>query len=257
MTQSHETASRSPLARDEALTIRASALAMPLGIVIVVVATLIHPHQQAPMDNPGVFSEYAGSEAWVAIHFAQWLGALLVLAGMIGVFHALKPGSALSAAVARFGLAATVPTAAAITVLQAVDGVALKWAVDAWVAAEADGKAAAFAAAKSVRWTEYAFQSYSNILLGAALLLFGVAMALGSPYPRWLGVVAIGSGLAWVIHGTMVPYVGLFDSMPRLVALVLLAVWGFITAYKMWLRSGDRSAPAETAAEPVGRSAAV
>ncbi len=37
----------------------------------------------------------------------------------------------------------------------------------------------------------------------------------------------------------MVPYVGLFDSTPRLAALVLLAAWGFITAYLMWQRSGE------------------
>lgn len=239
MTQTRERESRQLLRGDEALTIRLAAVALPLGILIAVVATVVHPHQSAPMDNPGVFSEYAGSEAWIAVHFAQWLGALLLFAGLIGVYHALKPGSALSAALARYGLAATVPAAAAITALQAVDGVALKWAVDAWVAASAEEKTAAFAAAKSVRWTEYAFQSYSNILLGIALMLLGLAMTVGSRYPRWLGLIAVGSGLAWVIHGTMVPYVGLFDSTPRLAAMVLLATWGFITAYLMWQRSGQ------------------
>jgi hypothetical protein len=121
--------------------------------------------------------------------------------------------------------------------LQAVDGVALKWAVDAWASASADQKDAAFAAALAVRWTEYALQSYANLLLGLTLMLYGLAMTLGAVYPRWLGWVALGSGVAWITHGLMVPYLGLFDSIPRLVAIVLLAVWGFSTAFLMWRNS--------------------
>lgn len=251
------TESRPPLRGEETWTIRLAAAALPLGILIVVVATVIHPHQRAPMDNPGVFAEYAGTEAWVAIHFAQWLGVLLVLAGLIGVYHAIRHGSALSAALARYGLAASVPAAAAFTALQAVDGVALKWAADGWVAASGDDKATLFAAAKSVRWTEYAFQSYSNILLGLALGLIGLAMALGSAYPRWLGAVAVASGLAWMLHGVMVPYVGLFDSTPRLVAMVLLATWGFATSYLMWRGTAARSAAGRRDVSGVGPAASV
>jgi hypothetical protein len=60
----------------------------------------------------------------------------------------------------RFGLAATGQAAAAITALQVVDGIALKWAVDTWAAApEGPEKTAAFAAANALRWTEYGFQS--------------------------------------------------------------------------------------------------
>ena len=46
----------------------------------------------------------------------------------------------------------------AMTMLQAVDGVALKWAVDAWASAPADREDPTFAAAESLRWTEYALQ---------------------------------------------------------------------------------------------------
>jgi len=45
-------------------------------------------------------------------------------------------------------------TLASITILQVVDGVALKWAVDARVSAPTDQEAAALAAAKALRWTE-------------------------------------------------------------------------------------------------------
>jgi len=44
-------------------------------------------------------------------------------------------------------------TGASVTMLQAVDGVALKWAVDAWASAPADQEVAAFAAAQQARQT--------------------------------------------------------------------------------------------------------
>ena len=222
----------------EAITTRIGAVALPLGVILFVIATAIfHPHREDPMDNPAVFMEYAQSDSWVVVHFAQWIAALLLIGGLVSLYYSIttRPGAATG--VARFGLAAAVLTAGAFTMLQAVDGVALKWAVDAWAGAPASEEAAAFAAAKAVRWTEYALQSYSNILLGLTLMLYALAMVLGTSYPRWLGWLAAASGVAWIVHGVMVPYVGFFDSIPRLVAIVLLSVWAFIIAALMWRNS--------------------
>jgi hypothetical protein len=224
--------------REDATT-RIGAIALPLGIILLVAATAIHPSREEVMDNLAVFAEYANSENWVAVHFVQWFAALLFIGGLVALYSSLTTKLDAAAGVARFGLAAALVTAAAITMLQAVDGVALKWAVDSWVSAPAEQEVAAFAAAQAVRWTEYGLQSYSNILLGLTLLLYGLAIALGAVYPRWLGWIAMGAGVAWIIHGLIVPYYGLFESMPRGVALVLTAVWAFVMAYLMW-RTSDQ-----------------
>lgn len=71
----------------------------------------------------------------------------------------------------------------------------------------------------ALRWTEYTLQSYSNILLGFTLIFFGLAAALNNSYSHWPGWLAAGAGVAWIIHGLMVPYIGLFDSPPRGVEL--------------------------------------
>ena len=207
----------------EVFTTRAGAMALPLGVILLVVSTIIHPSGEV-MNNPVIFMVYAKNDSWIAVHFAQWFGGLLLFGGLVALYYSISTNSGLGAAVARFGFAAAILTLASITMLQAVDGVALKWAADAWANAPADQESAAFAAAEALRWTEYALQSYSNILLGLALILYGLAIALGTVYPRWLGWVAVGSGVAWIVHGLMVPYIGLFDSIPRLVALVLMAV---------------------------------
>jgi hypothetical protein len=223
----------------EVLMTRIGAVLLPLGIILFVVSTAIfHPHRENPMDNPAVFMEYAQSDSWVVVHFAQWVAALLISGGLIALYYAIRTKPEAGAGVAaRFGLVTAVLTATAFTMLQAVDGVALKWAVDAWADPPADQQGAAFAAALAVRWTEYALQSYSNILLGLTLLLYALAMALGARYPRWLGWLAAGSGVAWIVHAVMVPYIGFFDSIPRLVAIVLLAVWAFTMAVLMWRNS--------------------
>jgi hypothetical protein len=223
----------------EANTTRIGAVALPLAIILFVVSTAIHPSREDPMDNPAVFLEYAQSDSWIAVHLAQWVAVLLLFGGLVAVYFSITRRSEAGAALARFGLAMAVLTAATLTMLQAVDGVALKWAVDAWASAPAEQETAAFAAAETLRWTEYSLQSFSNILLGLTLSLYGLAIAVGTAYPRWLGLVAMVSGIAWIVHGLMVPYIGLFDSAPRGVAIILLSVWAFFIAYLMW-RNGSR-----------------
>ena len=233
-----------------ALWARIGAIALPLGVILLVAATAVHPSREDVMNHTAVFTEYAQTDGWIAIHFAQWLASLVFFGGLVALYFAMTTKREGPTALARFGLAAVVLTTAAITMLQAVDGVALKWAVDAWADAPADRESSALSAAMGLRWTEYALQSYSNILLGLTLIFFGLAIAFGSAYSRWPGWLAAAAGVAWIIHGLMVSYVGLFDSAPRLVALVLTAVWAFAMTVQMW-PSGRRGRAALTAA-PAG-----
>ena len=229
----------------DGLTSRVGAVLLPLGVVVFVVATAVfHPSREHPMDNVAVFMEYAQDDSWVATHFVQWLAALFLMGGFIPVYVSIASRVEKGVVAARFGLAAALLTAAGFTMLQAVDGIALKWAVDAYAAASAADRDALFAAALAVRWTEYALQSYSNLLLGLTVILFALATAWSNVYPRWLAWPAAGSGIAWIVHGTMVAYVGLFDSVPRLIAIVLMAIWAFAIGHVMWRTERGQSAPA-------------
>ena len=114
----------------ETFTTRTGAVALPLAILVFVVSTAIHPSREAPMDNPAIFMEYAQSDGWIAIHFAQWVGVLLLFGGFVALYYSITTKPEANAAVARFGFAAALLTGASLTMLQAVDGVALKWAVD-------------------------------------------------------------------------------------------------------------------------------
>ncbi len=225
---------------DAAITTRTGAVALPLGVILIMVAEYFHPSREDPMDNPAVFIEYTHSDSWTAVHLAQYFGFLLLIGGLVALYYSVSANRGAGAGLAPFGLAAAVTTAASFTVLQAVDGISLKRAVDTWASAPAAQETAAFAAAEAVRWIEIAMNSLSFFLVGLTLFLYGLAIALGSVYPRWVGWMAIISGAAFMYHGAVVrAYKGFSPSIPNLVGFILLAVWAIIMAVLMWRNSRE------------------
>jgi hypothetical protein len=213
-------------------------VALLLGIIVIAVAEIFHPAREDPMDNPAVFMEYANTNIWTTVHLGEYFGFLLLLGGLVALYYSVsaKPGA--GAGLAPFGLAAAVTTAASFAVLQAIDGITLKRAVDAWASAPADQEFARFAAAEAVRWTEIGMNSLSFFLAGLTLFVYGLAIALGRVYPRWVGWIAVVSGAAFMYNSAVVvAYEGFVPSIIKVVGLVLLAVWALIMAVLMWRKS--------------------
>src|SRR5829696_5691877 len=249
MVDEHKATSRQ-VAGDDPITTRLGAVALPLGIIVLAVSEYFHPSRVDPMDNPAVFMEYAQSDSWTTVHLGEYFGFLLLLGGLVALYYSVSAKPGVGAGLAPFGLAAAVTAAASFTVLQGVDGITLKRAVDAWVSAPADQEVARFAAAEAVRWTEIAINSLSFFLSGLTLLLYGGAIALGTVYPRWAGWIALVSGATLMYHGAVVvSYEGFGSSIANLVGLVLLGVWTFIMAVLMW-RNGSREPPARPESAP-------
>jgi hypothetical protein len=224
---------------DAASTTRMGAVALPIGIFLIAISETFHPSREDPMDFPAVFTEYAQSNVWTTVHLGEYFGFLFLLGGLVALYYSISTRLGSGAGLAPFGLAAAVTTAASFTVLQAVDGVTLRYAIDAWISAPADQKPAAFAAAEVARWIEIGMNSLSFFLAGLTLFLFGLAIALGRVYPRWVGLIAAISGVAFMYNGVVVAYEGFVPSITKLVGLLLLAVWAFVMAALMW-RNGSR-----------------
>jgi hypothetical protein len=215
-------------------------VALPLGIIVLSVSEYFHPSRVDPMDNPAVFMEYAQSDSWTTVHLGEYFGFLFLLGGLVALYHSVSAKPGMGAGLAPFGLAAAVTAAASFTVLQAVDGIALKRAVDAWVSAPADQEVARFAAAEAIRWIEIGMNSLSYFLAGLTLFLYGGAIAFGSVYRRWVGLVALISGAAFMYNGVVeVAYEGFVSSIIKVAGLVLLALWAFIMAVLMWRNSNQ------------------
>ena len=237
---------------DDAITTRIGAVALPLGIVLIAISEIFHPAREDPMDFHAVFEEYAHSNVWTTVHLGEYFGFLLLLGGLVALYYSVSASPGAGAGLAPFGLAAAVTTAASFTVLQAVDGVTLRYAVDAWASAPSAQKPAAFAAAEVARWTEIGMNSLSYFLAGLTLFLFGLAIALGRIYPRWVGLMATLSGAAFMYDGVVVvAYEGFVPSIIKVVGLLVLAIWAFVMAALMW-RNGNRRRIARLGSTPTG-----
>jgi hypothetical protein len=242
----------------ERVMLRIGAVALAAGLVVAVVFEVLHPSREDPNNNPLVFAEYARSSSWTTLHLGALAGALMLISGLIALSESLRLGPAVAAAWARLAAAAAVVAAAAYGVLQVVDGVALKRAVDGWIAATSDAKTAAFAAAQAVRWTEYGLNSLTFSFLGLTVVLLGVSLLTGDRFPRWLGVWAVAAGVAYLVRGLLVAYRGFAANPSGLIALVLFGSWALVTAALMWRRGSrlsveptttltrDAASPAET-----------
>src|SRR3712207_1202003 len=116
--------------------LRMGSVAFLAGLVIIVVSTLFHASSEDLMDNPVVFAAYAESDTWIAAHIGQFAGVMLVFAGGFAALHRLlvKSESATASVLTWFGLVTAILVASSFAILQAVDGIALKIAVDTWYA---------------------------------------------------------------------------------------------------------------------------
>jgi hypothetical protein len=221
----------------ERVMLRMGTVSLALGLVMAVVFEAMHPSRENPNDNPRVFAEYAQSNSWLTIHLGQLVGALLLLAGLGALSSSLALGRPVSAAWARLATGAAVAAAAAYGVLQVVDGVALKRAVDAWAAAPDDQRTAAFTSAQTVRWIEYGLNALTFSLVGLTVALIGVAILTGGRFPRWAGAWAAAAGLAYLVKGLGVAYQGFAGSVTGLIALILFGAWVPVAAWLMWRRA--------------------
>ena len=197
--------------------LRMGSIAFLAGMVIFLVSTILHPGREDPTNHPLVFAEYAEDELWVASHIGQFAGGMLAFAGgFIALFRLLaRSESGTTSALAWMGLAVTIAAGSALAVLQAVDGIALKIAVDSWyaIAPSAEGgegeKAIAFRVAEGIRWIEIAANSFFRILQGSVGIIFGVAIAASATtLSRWIGALGVFAGVATIILGVRVAYVG-------------------------------------------------
>jgi hypothetical protein len=212
------------ISTDRALTLSGTLL---LGgfLVNAIQRRLLHPTGEED-DHESIFTEYAASDAWVATHVAEFVLVLIALAGLLVLCRAAQPETPY---ISLLAAGAIIAAAATWAVLQAVDGVTLKQAVDAWAAASRTEEAVRFADAETARWVEWGLQSYFRILLGLAFLLVGSAAVVSRLVPSWLGALLGIAGLLSLAIGFSVGYEGLDSSFQGLVGVAFqLAVLVFI-----------------------------
>jgi|tagenome__1003787_1003787.scaffolds.fasta_scaffold20427257_1 hypothetical protein len=211
-------------------TLRLSTVLLGVGFIFYVLMGLLHP--DGPANNHRtVFAEYASSANWTAVHLGQFAGMAVIIAGLLVLYFALDVRAGGAGSVARLGAVSAAVALGLYGVLQAVDGVALKQAVDAWVSAPEAEKAARFASAETIRWLEWGTRSYQSFVFGLTLILLGSTVALTARLPRPLGYLMGISGLAYLVQGWVLGS----EGFPESNTFAILAGYVLILAWIVWL----------------------
>ena len=179
---------------DRRAAVRRAAWLLLVGQLLYVAITLLHADGEAN-NHPAVFAEYAASDIWTLVHVAQFACTAIFVAGLLALFLALEGEAEGTRWIARFGAVSTVVAFALYGAVLAVDGVALKQAVDAWASAPEAEKVARFASAETVRWIEWGMRSCENFALGLAVLVLAVAVLRTAWMPRPIAFLVGLSGL--------------------------------------------------------------
>src|ERR671932_1606116 len=166
--------------------LRISATLVVIGEVLFALVTLFHADGEAN-NHPAVFAEYASSASWTAVHFGQFVFMAVLLAGLLVLSFALNVQSGALGWVGRFAAVSVVVALALYGVVQAVDGVANKHAVDAWASAPEAEKATRFASAETMRWLEWGTSSYQTFMFAVALILLATVIVGTARVPRAIG----------------------------------------------------------------------
>jgi hypothetical protein len=220
--------------------LRLSTTLVVIGEVLFALVTLFHPGREDPNNHPAVFAEYASSGSWIAVHFGQFVLMAVLLAGLLVLSFALNVRSGVLGWVGRFAAVSVVVALALYGVVQAVDGVANKHAVDAWSSAPEAEKAARFASAETMRWLEWGTSSYQTFMFALTLILLASVIVGTARVPRPIGYLM---GLAaipylvqsWVLgtEGFAITWLAGGLSVVGLPLMLAWSIWLLIVAWRM------------------------
>jgi hypothetical protein len=190
-----------------------------------------------PNHHPAIFAAYAGSAVWTAVHVAQFACMAIFLSGLLALFSALDVQTGTTRLMSRLGAASTTAALALYGVVLAVDGVALKQAVNAWAIAPDPEKAARFASAETMRWLEWGTRSYENFTLGLAVLS-AAAVVRTALIPRPIAYLMVLSALTYFAQGWLAGAEGFSQTHTFAIILAELLnaawmTWLLIAAWRM------------------------
>ena len=213
-------------------SLRLSATLVVIGELLFALVTLFHPDGDAN-NHPAVFAEYASSASYTALHVVQFVFMAVLLLGLLVLFFALDVRSGALGLVGRFAAVSVVVALALYGVLQAVDGVALKHAVDAWANAPEAEKATRFANAETVRWLEWGMNGYHLFTFALVLLLLAIVIVGTARVPRAIGYLMGLAAIPMLVQSQVVTTEGF--AIPLLAGSLSTVGLPLMLAWSIWL----------------------
>jgi hypothetical protein len=231
-------------------SLRMSVTLLLVGQLLYIAITQMHAGGDAN-NHPAIFAAYATSGIWTAVHVGQFAATAILLGGLFALSAALDVQAGTARWTARFAAAAAAVALALYGVVMAVDGVALKHAVNAWASAADAEKAARFASAEAIRWIEWGARSYQNFALALALLLLAAAAGRTAGLPRPIAYLMGLSGLTYLAQG----WVAGTDGFTRTHDVLIVLTWVLNLAWMIWLAVVARRAHDLESAPPGSQEA--
>ncbi len=212
--------------------LRLSATLVVIGEVLFAIVTLFHAGGPAN-NHPVVFAGYASSASWIPVHFGQFVFMAVLLGGLFVLCFALNVRSGALGWVDRFAAGSVVVALALYGVLQAVDGVALKHAVDAWANAPEAEKATRFASAETMRWLEWGIHSYQIFMFALALILLATVIVGTARVPRGIGYLMGLAAIPMLVQSQVLGTEGF--AVPLLAGTLSTIALPLMLAWSIWL----------------------
>ena len=177
------------------------------------------------------------------MHLGQFAGVAAIVFGLVFLYAALDTPHGGPRGLSQIGLVAVVAALALYGALQAVDGVAVKHAVDAWAASSGAEKAGRFQAAEAIRWLEWGTRSYHSFMIGLGFIFYGASIAWSGRVAKPIGYLMAGSGLAYLAQGWIIGSVGFspLNVVPTLAGIVLVIVWSVWLTVAAFRKGRDRT----------------
>lgn len=216
--------------------LRRAATYLLTGLVVFILAGIFHAEGGDPNVHVPTFTAYANSSSWTLVHLGQFVGIFATVMGLLVLYYAVRPTLSAQTMLGRFATTSAVIALTLYGALQAVDGVALKQAANAWAgAAEAD-KAMRFAVAEGVRWTEWGLRSYHSFMFGLSLILFALLVARIGRKFAVVGYLMGVTGLAYLVQGWVLGTEGFSanNSIPTLVGYASWIIWSIWLLAASW-----------------------
>lgn len=218
---------------------RIGAVSAVLGAVLAGVGNLLHPITPRN-DQEGVARVIADSQHWTLVHVVIIVGVMLMLAGLLGIRHSMI-GRGSTDALTRLGMyAATIGTTIGL-ILVILDGVAAKQLADQWAAAPESAATIALGLVSANETINFALGGLFNLSFAALpFILFGLAVARSTIYPRWLGWVGFGAGVGSVAAGLVQAFTGTPTTTSLILTIIgptVITLWLVVMGTLLWRRS--------------------
>lgn len=168
---------------------------------------------------------------------------MVVVGGFVSIYRLLANAeSGIVSLLGLIGFALAIITASTFAILQAVDGVALKFGVDSWMGSSGgeEYKDTIFRVAEGIRWTEYGVNSVFRLLQGTVAIVFGLAIAKSIIVNRWIGIGGVIVGVLTIVAGVEVSYSAFaypnFEGI-RGISMIIFLAWVVILGAIMLRKS--------------------